>query len=415
MASRPVESDTGTATLPRLTALARLLLQLRLALAALALLLIPAERLTPATISAILAFTLLSGMVAFYWERFVPYLLVHPLLVALDVVVASGILAIDGPSGALFLTTVLTGTISGVLFGGWGVAAVATLQIFCYFAAILTYMTTNTTPPVEITNFQVLVVHPLLYPIAGYVGRRVRSILTELAAEQQIRQQAERAAAAAEERNRLARDIHDSVAKTLRGASMAAQSLPVWVSKDPERAAATAIQVAAAAETAAAEARALLTDLRDGASAKRFGDVVSEIVSDWSEETGIDVHVDTPRAEVSLLVTPRHEALAILKEALANVERHSAAGSVWVTVESGTDHCTVTVRDDGVGFSAPPDTVFEAERNGSGHFGLLGMAERAERAGGSLDVDSTSGQGTLLRLTVPMAAPISPAGQEAVS
>ncbi len=394
-----------------------MLLQLRLVLAALALLLIPAERLTLATVAAILAFALLSGLVALYWERFVPYILVHPLFVTLDVIVASGILAIDGPSGAVFLTTVITATISGVLFGGRGVAAVTALQILCYCAAVIAYTAVNTDASgIEIVSFQVLVVHPLLYPIAGYVGLSVRSTLTELAAEQEARQQAERVAATAEERNRLARDMHDSVAKTLQGAAMAAKSLPAWVAKNPERAASTAIQVAKAAETAATEARSLLRDLRDGSAAKPFGQVVTEILSEWSAETKINGNLDIQHDDVPLLVTARHETLAILKEALTNVERHARADSVWVEITTDSAYCTVTITDDGAGFSTSPDTVYAAERDGNGHYGLLGMTERAERAGGDLDFESAPGQGTRLRFRVPMAASSSSAlGQESVS
>ncbi|WP_245646142.1 histidine kinase, partial [Nocardiopsis trehalosi] len=213
-------------------------------LAAVSLLVIAGERmLTAPTAVMILAFAMLSGLAARHWERFVPYLQNHPLLVTLDVVAASAILAIDGPSGAVFVLTVLSSTICGMLFGLRGVIAVSALQVLCYLG-VLGYARMNMGSIDDLMSFQVLIVHPMLYPIAGYVGLRIRAILSELAAEQDARRQAERAAAAAEERDRLARDMHDSVAKTLRGAAMAAQALPVWLAKDPERAAATAAQVA---------------------------------------------------------------------------------------------------------------------------------------------------------------------------
>jgi signal transduction histidine kinase len=399
-----VGRDPATAaTLPRLAALVRLLLQLRLMLTAIALLLMPSERLILPTAIGVVAFALLSGLAARYWERFVPYLVNHPLLITLDVVVASGILGIDGPTGAVFLTTVLTSTICGVLFGLRGVIAVAGVQILCYALAVVSYAGVHPDAVAEqLLTFQVLVVHPVLYPIAGYVGMRVRGIFTELAAEQDARRQAERAAAAAEERDRLARDMHDSVAKTLRGAAMAAQALPVWLAKDPERAAATAAQVADAAETAAAEARALISDLRDGSAVVPFGRAVRDIAAAWSAETGIPVTVEES-GEVRLLVTARQEGTAILKEALTNIERHADAGAVTIAVTAGPGHCTLVVADDGVGFTRPPEQVREAERRGNGHYGLLGMAERAERAGGTLEVTSTPGAGSRLLLRVPAA------------
>jgi signal transduction histidine kinase len=371
-------------------------------LAAVSLLVIAGERmLTAPTAVMILAFAMLSGLAARHWERFVPYLQNHPLLVTLDVVAASAILAIDGPSGAVFVLTVLSSTICGMLFGLRGVIAVSALQVLCYLG-VLGYARMNMGSIDDLMSFQVLIVHPMLYPIAGYVGLRIRAILSELAAEQDARRQAERAAAAAEERDRLARDMHDSVAKTLRGAAMAAQALPVWLAKDPERAAATAAQVADAAETAAAEARALISDLRDGSAVVPFGRAVRDIAAAWSAETGIPVTVEES-GEVRLLVTARQEGTAILKEALTNIERHADAGAVTIAVTAGPGHCTMVVADDGVGFTRPPEQVREAERRGNGHYGLLGMAERAERAGGTLEVTSTPGAGSRLLLRVPAA------------
>ncbi|MFC3995329.1 sensor histidine kinase [Nocardiopsis sediminis] len=397
----PALGSAAAATLPRLAALVRLLLQLRLMLTAIALLLLTGDELLLTTAVGVVAFALLSGMAARYWERFVPYLVNHPLLITLDVTVAAGILAIDGPSGAIFLTTVLTATICGVLFGLRGVIAVAAFQILCYALAVLSYVEVHDGATDNLLTFQVVVVHPLLYPIAGYVGLRVRDIFTELAGEQEARRQAERAAAAAEERDRLARDMHDSVAKTLRGAAMAAQALPLWLAKDPERAAATAAQIADAADIASAEARALISDLRDGSAVVPFGRAVVDIVGHWSAESGIAGEARVPDGEVRLLVTARQESIAILKEALTNVERHADATSVVVTVQAEPGHCTLTIADDGKGFDSPPDQVRAAEAEGNGHYGLLGMAERAERAGGSLDIESTPGGGTRLHLHVP--------------
>ncbi|GAA3754720.1 hypothetical protein GCM10022205_47190 [Spinactinospora alkalitolerans] len=395
--------------LPRLAALVRVLMQLRLMLAALALLLMPGERISIPTAMAVIAFALLSGLIARYWERFVPYLLNHPLLITLDICCAAGILALDGPSGPFFATTVLTATVSGVLFGGRGVAGVAVFQILCYGTALLSYSTmTEGNGPVDVLTFQVLVVHPLLYPVAGYVGIRLRGIFTELAAEQSARREAERTAAASEERARLARDMHDSVAKTLRGAAMAAQALPVWLEKDPERAAATAAQVASAAETAAQEARELISDLRDDASDKSMSAAVTEVVTAWSAETGIPAGVHVPDHAVGLLVTARHETLAVLREALTNIERHAEATAVEVTMASESGHLVLCVSDDGKGFEVTPPPSSDAAKSRIGHYGLVGMRERAERAGGSLTVASAPGQGARISVKVPLvqAAPV---------
>lgn len=390
------------ATVPRLAALVRLLLQLRMMLASVALLLLPPERQDPATIAMILAFALLSGLAARYWERYVPYLLKHPLLATLDIVAASAILAVDGPSGPMFVTTILSATIAGVLFGGRGVAAVTAFQILCYVGALFAYVGLNHgMGPIEIVTFQVLLVHPLLYPIAGYVGMRIGAILTELAAEQEARRKAELAAAAAEERDKLARDMHDSVAKTLRGAALAAQALPTWIAKDPERAALTATQVAEAAEVAAGEARDLIAGLRDGSAIGPFQQTVAQLVHEWAQESGIRADVEDHTRSLEPFATARQESLAILKEALTNIQKHAEATMVTVDLTEDHGHSVITVSDNGKGFDVTPESVRTAEQNGNGHYGVLGMSERAIRAEGTLNIDSDPGRGTRLRIRVP--------------
>ncbi|GAA2003072.1 hypothetical protein GCM10009799_32750 [Nocardiopsis rhodophaea] len=392
--------------LPRLAAVVRLLLQLRMLLAAIALLLIPAERLTAATFTLILAFALLSGLAARFWERFVPYLRSHPLLVTLDVLVLTAILVVEGPSGPAFIITVLTAAISGTLFGERGMAAVTLLQILCYVVALVSYAAMSAAAsPIQVFTIQVLLVHPLLYPISGYCGLKIRDVLAELASEQAARQAAERAAAAAEERDRLARDMHDSVAKTLRGAALAAQSLPMWLTKDPQRAVRTAAQVANAAETAAAEARALISDLRAPSVDSVFGKAIRETAAEWSAQSEIDITVSAPDGDVGLFTLVQQESLAILKEALANIERHAEAQRVHVSVELEGDHCTLTITDDGKGFTKQPNALLEEERTGNGHYGLLGMVERAERVGGTLGFESSPNEGTKVLIRVPVADP----------
>ncbi|GAA1082171.1 sensor histidine kinase [Nocardiopsis composta] len=403
-------SSSAHATLPRLASLVRLLLQLRMLLAAFALLLIPGERLTPPTFLLILSFALLSGLAARYWERFVPYLREHPLLITLDVCLTSSVLVIEGPSGPVFIITVITAAVCGILYGVRGATLVVLLQILCYTLGVALYAFTHgRDAPVEVMSFQALLIHPALYPIAAYTGSKVRAVLAELAEEQEARKQAELTAAAAEERDRLARDMHDSVAKTLRGAAMAAQALPLWLQKDPERAAGIAAQVADAADTASAEARALISDLRDEDAGSPFTELVERAVRDWAAQSGIAASTDLPEESPEPAFIARRECIAVLKEALTNVQRHSGARSVSVALAVQDGRCTLSIADDGDGFAVPYEEVMRAERGGNGHYGLLGMAERAERAGGSLDVSSAPGEGAVLRVTVPVMSASPPA------
>jgi signal transduction histidine kinase len=103
----------------------------------------------------------------------------------------------------------------------------------------------------------------------------------------------------------------------------------------------------------------------------------------------------------------QHEVLAVLGEALANVERHADAANVNVRLARAAGDVVLTVRDDGRGFrTAPP-----ADHARRGRYGLVGVYERAERAGGTALVRSEPGEGTTLLVRVA-AEPAGPAGAD---
>lgn len=85
-------------------------------------------------------------------------------------------------------------------------------------------------------------------------------------------------------------------------------------------------------------------------------------------------------------------------EGLANIARHAQARQVWVTLQQEAQGITLLVRDDGRGFDP-------AATRGNGHYGLIGLAERAHLAGGALDIASTPGVGTTLTLQLPLPTP----------
>jgi two-component system sensor histidine kinase UhpB len=96
------------------------------------------------------------------------------------------------------------------------------------------------------------------------------------------------------------------------------------------------------------------------------------------------------------------------QEALTNVVRHARAQHVWIELNQTDDALELVVRDDGVGFDVTK-TLYRA--TSSGHLGLLGMKERAQILGGNLEVDSAPGHGTRIRISLPLAEPISEAAQ----
>ncbi|GIJ24987.1 hypothetical protein Vqi01_01490 [Micromonospora qiuiae] len=206
--------------------------------------------------------------------------------------------------------------------------------------------------------------------------------------------------AAASERARLARELHDSVAKTLRGVSFAAVALPTLLRRQPDLAEELASTVSAGADTAIRETRELLTGLRRDALDRPFSEHLHQVCRAWTERTQIPVRLDVT-AVMEPTPAVRYELTEILNEALENVARHADATLVHVSLHERERQLLLTIRDDGAGF-APPDDLTTLSTEGS--FGIVGMTERAQAAGGRLRVDSGSGRGTTVAAWVPLVA-----------
>jgi signal transduction histidine kinase len=205
------------------------------------------------------------------------------------------------------------------------------------------------------------------------------------------------ATAASEERSRVAREMHDSLAKTLHGISLTAVALSKRVERDPRAAAVDARVLSEAAERAAEEARELITDLRADQLDASLEDAVREYAASWSRATGTPVSVDADGVQLRSPAV-RYELFRILREVLENVERHARAHSVSVRLESPGGGLRMSVADDGVGTRSGSDL---SELEPAGHFGLIGIAERARRLGGGAELVGSEGRGTTVIVTVP--------------
>jgi signal transduction histidine kinase len=206
--------------------------------------------------------------------------------------------------------------------------------------------------------------------------------------------------AAASERARLARELHDSVGKTLRGVSFAALALPSSLRRHPELAEQLASTVSRGAMAAAREARELLTGLRLDTPDQDFAATLRRICEHCGELSGTAVSLTA--APVDPPADVRYELSRILDEALRNAVRHGRPERITVTLTQ-TDRLRLRVHDDGDGFRVPGDLSVLSTRN---HYGIVGMAERARNAGGVLDVRSKPGHGTVVEVSVPVARPV---------
>jgi signal transduction histidine kinase len=378
----------------RIASAFRILMQVRVLVAALALLVIPQNERTDTSVYIVTGIGFWSWFAMAGWRHIVPWLLKTPLFVAADILVSYIVLefAFAGAFGPFFLFTVMTSVLVGLLYQWHGALLICFLQILLYYVAII-----GSEP-----SFRAFIGIPAFYLVGGFVGTAFRRVFDDHAKLDQARRDAEIATAAAEERARLAREMHDSLAKTLRGIAMSATALPTWMVKSPERAREEANQIALAAEIASREARDLISELRDEAIQLPLAEALPTLVGSWAMSSGVDVTVTT-EPEVDLPLRDRHEAMAILKEALENVKRHAHAVSVDVSLSRRAGTVILTVRDDGKGFAMAEDRI--SELVAAGHYGVIGMRERAARMGGALTVTSEPGQGTVICLI------ISPSGE----
>ncbi|MCY0923882.1 GAF domain-containing sensor histidine kinase [Streptomyces sp. H27-G5] len=199
----------------------------------------------------------------------------------------------------------------------------------------------------------------------------------------------------AEERSRLAHELHDAVSQKLFSLRLTAQAASALVDRDPARAKGELQQVAVLAAEAADELRAAVTELRpaaldeDGLVATLRDHVR---VLDRAHTAHVTFTCDGVRA---LPATQEEAVLRVAQEALHNALRHSGAETVEVTLLRRGAGALLSVRDDGRGFSPP--TVRKAGR----HLGLVSMRDRASGVGGRLEVHSEPARGTTIEMEVP--------------
>lgn len=200
--------------------------------------------------------------------------------------------------------------------------------------------------------------------------------------------------AASEERAHLARELHDSVTQALFSMTLITRSIEMLLERDPSAAGERLGTLRELQRDALAEMRALIFELRPG-SLERDGLVQALRTHAAAVEgrTGLSIVVDCAELPDRLSLGTEDVLYRIGQEALHNVVKHADATHARVEVAEGDGVATLTVEDDGVGFD--PHTV------PTGHLGIEGMRARAERAGGSLEIEAAVGRGTRVRATLP--------------
>ncbi|MHB8776328.1 MAG: GAF domain-containing sensor histidine kinase [Anaerolineales bacterium] len=193
-----------------------------------------------------------------------------------------------------------------------------------------------------------------------------------------------------EERQRLARDLHDAVNQSLFSASIIAEVLPRLWDRDQAEARRSLEDLRRLTRGATAEMRALLAELRPSTlTDSDLGDLLCLLGNAFEGRTSLPVTV-TEAGEFALPAEVQVAFYRVCQEALYNVAKHAKASRVEIDLNQEGDVVELHVRDDGHGFD-PKKTI-------SGHYGLGIMRERAEAAGAVLNVTSQPGHGTELTL-----------------
>ena len=205
-----------------------------------------------------------------------------------------------------------------------------------------------------------------------------------------LREQA--SAAAAAERDRIARELHDGVAKSV---SILALEAATAASRAPAEFRPELAKIHRIARMLSEEMRAIVSDVRTSGEPPSFIDAVSRVVS---RHDLVELAIEGDVEQIGTLA--RFEILRIVDEALTNAQRHSKARRVRARIALDGAHVVVEVEDDGVGLPA----VDWEQLAGSGRYGLIGIRERAVILGGDVAVEKSPLGGTLLRVDVPLIA-----------
>jgi signal transduction histidine kinase len=209
-------------------------------------------------------------------------------------------------------------------------------------------------------------------------------------------QLAEQAAqlATVEERNRLARDLHDSVSQELFSLTMQAAAAQRLIHTKPAQAATYLGDIQHSAQQALQETRSLIFALRPAQlDGRGLGPALRDLQTAAHERQGLEIDLRIG-GERRLPLEHEQALFRIMQEALANVVRHSGARQAEVELQYTDQDVCLTIRDHGRGF----DT--QVRRNARS-IGLLSMRERAAALGGTLQIDSAPAQGTTINVCLP--------------
>lgn len=272
------------------------------------------------------------------------------------------------------------------------------------FLMILVLFTINTLVmvPFEIIDTFLIIALPAMIIIVSYaviffnqVNARIRTqyILEEI---ELAHQQVERLTLH-NERQRMARDLHDTLAQGLVGLKMQLEATNVHLNRgNDKKAKEIIVQSMERTSELLANARLAIDNLRLHTKEEYdFQQFIIAEVQHFTVATGLKSHFEF-RVMKQLSSTISEHCLRIISECLSNIARHARATNVWIRVEEKEKNLFISVKDDGIGFNK------ELKISNGNHYGLLGIHERVRIMGGEVDIDSRRDKGTNIQISIPL-------------
>lgn len=210
-------------------------------------------------------------------------------------------------------------------------------------------------------------------------------------------------AAAAEERLRIARDLHDSFLQTLAAVKLYLERCRIQIDKDPEKAKNTIGRLSEISTQGLAEVRTYLSELRlAGPEPSRVGEAIEHSAKEAASRAGFEARIDVRIPETGLSPQLALATFQVARELLNNAAKHASAKNVRITVRTTCSELKLDYSDDGVGFNPPSDYHTLTSQ---GHLGLAGVSERINALSGTLTVKSSPGNGTAVEVVLPLEDP----------
>lgn len=219
--------------------------------------------------------------------------------------------------------------------------------------------------------------------------QRLSTNNTELAAKARM-------SAVVEERQRLARELHDAVSQQLFAISMTATAVGRTLDQDFEKAKRQVKLIEEMASVAQSEMRALLLHLRPvHLEGKKLSEAIPELVEEMRAKVSMEISLDMEE-DLQLSKGIENHLFRMVQEAMSNTFRHAKATKMDIVLQKRGEAVRLSIRDNGIGF----DVMAKKQTS----YGLVSMEERVSELGGSLNVASAPGKGTRIEIRVPIVA-----------